>query len=54
MKHLLKIGKNAKKAFEDNTTLREAIEQLGYMDGEEFDRLVNPKDMIKPKRHDHS
>ena len=49
-----KASEVAKKAFEDNTTLREAIEQLGYMDGEEFDRLVNPKDMIKPKRHDHS
>tara|TARA_Y100000591_G_scaffold331806_1_gene366886 strand:- start:972 stop:1973 length:1002 start_codon:yes stop_codon:yes gene_type:complete len=49
-----KASEVAKKAFEDNTTLREAIEQLGYMDGEEFDRLVNPKDMIKPKKHDHS
>ena len=43
-----------KKLSRDNTTLKEAIEQLGYMDGEEFDRLVNPKDMIKPKKHDHS
>ena len=49
-----KASEVAKKAFEDNTTLREAIEQLGYMDGEEFDRIVNPKDMIKPKRHDDS
>ena len=48
-----KASEVAKKAFEDDTTLREAIEQLGYMDGEEFDRLVKPKDMIKPKKHDH-
>ena len=49
-----KASEVAKKAFKDNTTLKEAIEELGYMDGEEFDRLVNPKDMIKPKKHNHS
>ena len=47
-----KASEVAKKAFKDNTTLKEAIEELGYMDGEEFDRLVKPKDMIKPKKHD--
>ena len=39
----------AKKAHKENTTLREAITTLGYMSGEDFDTLVQPKDMIQPR-----
>jgi len=45
-----KASEVAKKAFKEKTTLRESIEKLGYMTVEEFDRLVDPKDMIKPRK----
>ena len=44
-----KASEVAKKAYKENTTLRDAIEKLGYMSGEEFDNLVNPEDMISPR-----
>jgi fumarate hydratase class II len=44
-----KAAEVAKKAHKDNTTLREAIIELGYLDGEDFDRLVQPQQMIHPK-----
>ena len=47
-----KASEVAKKAFKDNSTLREAISELGYMTGDEFDELVNPADMIQPKKKD--
>ena len=40
----------AKKAHKDNTTLRKAIIELGYLTGEEFDRLVKPEEMIYPRK----
>ncbi|MCS5647514.1 MAG: class II fumarate hydratase [Candidatus Marinimicrobia bacterium] len=40
----------AKKAYEDNLSLREAIIDLGYMSGEEFDQLVQPEKMIHPEK----
>jgi|TARA_B100000678_G_scaffold149342_1_gene124621 fumarate hydratase class II len=40
----------AKKAYEDNLSLREAIIDLGYMSGEEFDQLVQPEKMIRPEK----
>jgi len=43
-----KASEVAKKAYKENTTLRDAIEKLGYMSGEEFDNLVKPEDMISP------
>ena len=43
-----KASEVAKKAYRENTTLRDAIEKLGYMSGEEFDNLVKPEDMISP------
>ena len=43
-----KAAKVAKKAHKEGTTLREAIMELGYLTGEEFDRLVQPKKMILP------
>ena len=44
-----KASEVAKKAYKENTTLRDAIEKLGYMSGEEFDNLVKPEDMINPR-----
>lgn len=42
-------SKVAKKAHQDGTTLKEAAIELGFLTGEEFDRLVRPQDMIGPK-----
>jgi len=39
----------AKKAYEENTTLREAVEALGLMTGAEFDAAVVPEEMVGPK-----
>ncbi|MCS5641275.1 MAG: class II fumarate hydratase [Candidatus Marinimicrobia bacterium] len=39
----------AKKAFKENKTLRETTIDLGYMTGEEFDRVVQPEKMIAPQ-----
>ena len=44
-----KAAEVAKKAHKENTTLREAIIDLGYMSSEDFDKLVDPKDMIRPR-----
>ena len=40
-----KAAKIAKKAFQDNTTLRDAAVALGYLSAEEFDKYVDPKAM---------
>ncbi len=42
-------AKVAKKAFEDNSTLKEAAVALGLLTAEEFDQKVQPKNMIGPK-----
>jgi fumarate hydratase class II len=47
-----KASEVAKKAYQDQSTLREAITELGYMSGEEFDRLVQPDKMIQPRKKD--
>jgi Fumarase len=47
-----KASEVAKKAFKDKSTLREAITELGYLTADRFDELVNPADMIKPKKKD--
>ena len=44
-----KASEVAKKAYKENTTLRDAIEKLGYMSEEEFDNFVKPEDMISPR-----
>ena len=36
----------AKKAYKEGTNLREATLALGYLTEEEFDKFVNPKDMV--------
>ena len=47
-----KSSEVAKKAFKDKSTLREAIIELGYMSGEDFDNLVKPENMIHPQKKD--
>lgn len=47
-----KAAEVAKKAFKDKSTLREAIIQLDYMSGEDFDHLVQPEQMIHPRKKD--
>ena len=39
-------AKTAKKAYEDDISLREASIALGFMTGEEFDRVFHPEEMI--------
>ena len=41
-----KAAQVAKKAYAENTTLREACVALGFLTGEEFDRQVQPTDMV--------
>ena len=47
-----KAAEVAKKAFKDKSTLRDAIIKLDYMSGEDFDRLVQPEQMIHPRIKD--
>jgi len=47
-----KSSEVAKKAYNDNITLREAIIKLEYMTGDQFDQLVKPEKMINPKKLD--
>lgn len=41
-------AKIAKKAFADNSTLKEAAVELGLLTAEEFDKYVDPKEMTHP------
>ena len=41
-----KAAEIAKKAHKEGTNLREATLALGYLTEDEFDRYVNPKDMV--------
>ena len=45
-----KAAKVAKKAHQNGTSLREAVIELGYLSGKDFDRLVQPKNMISPSK----
>ena len=45
-----KAAEVAKKAYKDDKTLRETIIDLGYMKGDDFDRLVQPDKMIRPQK----
>jgi len=38
----------AKKAHHDGTTLKEAALALGHVDAATYDRVVQPKDMVRP------
>jgi len=42
-------AKVAKKAYHDNTTLKEAALALGLVTSEQFDHIVKPEDMVKPQ-----
>lgn len=44
-----KAAEVAKKAHAENTSLKEAAVDLGYLSEEDFDKLVRPEDMIHPK-----
>jgi len=41
-----KSAKVAKKAYEENSTLKEAAKALGYVSIKEFDKIVRPEDMV--------
>lgn len=43
-----KAAKIAKKAYADNSSLKEAAVALGFLTAAEFDKKVRPEDMIKP------
>jgi fumarate hydratase class II len=43
-----KAAKIAKTAFQENTSLREACLKLGYLSGEDFDKIVRPESMTQP------
>ncbi len=45
-----KAAKVAKKAYSENLSLREAIVKLDYMSEEDFDKLVQPEKMIRPRK----
>ena len=47
-----KAAEAAKKAFKENLTLKESIIALGFMNGDEFDLLVKPENMIHPQKKD--
>ncbi|MGE0652954.1 MAG: class II fumarate hydratase [Alphaproteobacteria bacterium] len=40
----------ARKAYQENTSLKEAAVALGLLDAEEFDSLVRPEEMLRPER----
>jgi fumarate hydratase class II len=44
-----KAAKVAKKAHQEGKTLREACVELGFLKGEEFDKIVRPEKMIGPE-----
>jgi fumarate hydratase class II len=42
-------AKVAKTAYENNSTLREECINLGFLSGEDFDKMVRPEEMTSPK-----
>lgn len=45
-----KAGEIAKTAHKNGTTLKEEAVNLGYLSAEDFDRLVIPAEMVKPRQ----
>ena len=39
-------AKTAKKAFKEDISLREACVSLGFLSGEEFDKMFHPEEMV--------
>ena len=44
-----KAAKVAQKAHVENITLKQAAVSLGFLTEEQFDSIVRPKDMLRPK-----
>ena len=44
-----KAAKIAKKAYEEQITLKKATVELGYLTETEYDAIANPNKMIYPK-----
>ncbi|HHY74428.1 MAG TPA: class II fumarate hydratase [Bacillus bacterium] len=44
-----KAAEIAKKAFKENTTLKNAAVKLAYLTAEQFDEYINPAEMIHPR-----
>jgi len=44
-----KAAEVAKNSYKKNISLKESVIELGYLTGNEFDKLVQPKNMIKPR-----
>ena len=44
-----KAAKVAKKAHKENITLKQAAVSLGFLSETQFDTIVRPQDMLKPK-----
>ena len=45
-----KAAEVAKNSYKKNISLKESAMQLGYLTADEFDKLVQPKDMISPSK----
>ena len=45
-----KAAQIAKSAYQNGTTLKEEAVRLGFLTAEEFDRCVQPRDMLSPKK----
>ena len=45
---MAKAAKVAKKAYQEEISLREAAVALGFLTGEEFDQIVRPDQMVRP------
>ena len=45
-----KAAEVAKNSHKKNISLKESVIELGYLSGEEFDRLVQPSQMISPSK----
>jgi fumarate hydratase class II len=44
-----KAAKIAKKAYDEQITLKEATIELGYLSESQYDTIANPQKMIHPK-----
>ena len=45
-----KAAEVAKNSYKKNILLKESAIELGYLTGEEFDKLVQPSQMISPSK----
>ena len=45
-----KAAEVAKNSYKKNISLKESAEQLGYLEADEFDNLVDPSKMIRPSK----